>query len=87
MLGGDRLLLGLLDEALRAERLAGTQRDHRLQLRQGEPVGVLLRLGDHHVDGQERARRRGSSSLGWNPDRYSSSASAVPCPEKWCANT
>ena len=47
--------------AAASERLAGTQRDHRLQLRQGEPVGLLLRRGDHHVDGQERARRAGSS--------------------------
>ncbi len=53
---GDRLLLGLLDQALGEQRLAGAQRDHRLELRQREPVGFLLGVGDDGVDRQERAR-------------------------------
>ena len=67
------------------QRLAGAQRDHRLQLRQGER-SASSGLRHHGVDGEEGARL-GVLGEGRKPSRYSASASAVPWPEKWWAKT
>jgi hypothetical protein len=44
--------LGVLDEPLRLERPTGAQRDHGLQLREREAVGLVLGVGDRGVDRQ-----------------------------------
>ena len=57
-------LLRLLDQALRGQRGAGAERDHGEELRQRQPLRLLVGLRDGGVDGQEGPRlgqlRRGA---------------------------
>ena len=56
MLRRESTRLGLLDEGLRGQRRTGAQGDHGQQIGQHEPVRLLLGLGHHRVDGEERPR-------------------------------
>ena len=52
--GVSRFCLGVLDEVDRAERLAGAQPRHHLQVRQQQFHCLVMGFGHRRVDGQER---------------------------------
>ena len=79
-------LFGVLDEIERAERLTRPQPRHHLQVRQQQSHCLIAGFG-HHALTVMNVIGSDARSLGRNSERYTASASSVPCPEKWWANT